>query len=101
MYAVYYAVKKLEYLLSDTQFTWRTGHKNNTFSRLCSVSDTNEYVHPLMDQMIEEELNLLTEDIDTEEIIAAVAEPVRLSTAVYSKISKVYIDHHGVERTSS
>jgi hypothetical protein len=84
MYAVYYAVKKLEYLLSDAQFTWRTDHKNNilsrstgsdkvmrwdlylqgfqikkeyikgednaisdTFSRLCAVSDPNEYVHPI------------------------------------------------------
>ena len=33
MYAAYYSIKKLEYLLSDIQFTWYTDHKNNTLTR--------------------------------------------------------------------
>jgi hypothetical protein len=103
MYAVYYAVKKLEYLLADSQFKWRTDHKNNTlnrstgsdkvlrwdlylqgfqitkeyikgeeneisdtFSRLSSVSDINEYVHPLLEEDIEQELLCLIEEAETE-----------------------------------
>jgi hypothetical protein len=138
MYAVYYAVKKLEYLLSDAQFTWRTDHKNNilsrstgsdkvmrwdlylqgfqikkeyikgeenaisdTFSRLCAVSDPNEYVHPIMEADLDiETLHYLNEvEVET---VAAVAEIKRLSTEIHSKISKIHnsrVGHHGVDRS--
>ena len=33
MYAKYFAVKKLEYMLGDVPFTWYTDHKNNTLVR--------------------------------------------------------------------
>ena len=33
MYALYFTVKKLEYILGDVQFTWYTDHKNNTLTR--------------------------------------------------------------------
>ena len=33
MYARYFAVKKLEYMLGDVPFTWYTDHKNNTLTR--------------------------------------------------------------------
>ena len=33
MYAKYYAVKKLEYVIGDRPFTWYTDHKNNTLIR--------------------------------------------------------------------
>ena len=33
MYALYYTVKKLEYILGDVRFTWWTDHKNNTLTR--------------------------------------------------------------------
>ena len=33
MYAFYYTVKKLEYILGDVRFTWWTDHKNNTLTR--------------------------------------------------------------------
>ena len=33
MYALYYTVKKLEYILGDVRFTWWTDHKNNTLIR--------------------------------------------------------------------
>ena len=33
MYAKYFAVKKLEYMLGDVPFTWYTDHKNNTLIR--------------------------------------------------------------------
>jgi len=33
MYAKYFAVKKLEYILGDVPFTWYTDHKNNTLLR--------------------------------------------------------------------
>ena len=34
MYAFFYAVKKLSWLLGDKRFTWYTDHKNNTLTRI-------------------------------------------------------------------
>jgi hypothetical protein len=138
MYAVYYSVKKLEYLLSDIPFTWKTDHKNNTlnrstgsdkvmrwdlylqgfqmkkeyikgedneisdtFSRLCTVSDINEYVHPLLEQQLEEELVHILSEMDIDNI-ANVVEVKPLTEETFKKISKTHnstVGHHGVERT--
>ena len=37
MYAKYYAVKKLDYILGNTPFTWYTDHKNNVLNKLSLI----------------------------------------------------------------
>ena len=77
---------------------------SDTFSRLCSVSDKNEYIHPLMEENIETEYLGICQEFDKNtEYIAPVEEEARsLSTEVYKLMSKVHnsiVGHLGVERT--
>ena len=140
MYALYYSLKKLDYLISDVPFIWRTDHKNNTllrstgsdkvlrwdlylqgfqmtkeyikgednevsdtFSRLCAISTPTEYIHPLIEDFVQNEyLGMCEESNNTQEDIAVLVEPRRLTTDIHSKLSKVHnsiVGHHGVERT--
>ena len=139
MYALYYTVKKLEYILGDVRFTWWTDHKNNTltrdngsdkvlrwdlylqafdfdkkyiegvknvvtddFSRLCAVSDKNQFL-TLLEEIEEplstEYLNLLTEPKDE---LALLVVPKKISQDTYRKLSQIHnssVGHLGVERT--
>jgi hypothetical protein len=140
MYALYYCVRKLEYLIGDRPVTARTDHKNNTlirstgsdkvlrwdlylqnfqikrdyikgsdnevsdsFSRLCAVSDRDEYIHPLVEECIHEEYLGICVEMDIEpEHIAPMIEPCELSRDIFKRISKVHnsiVGHLGVERT--
>ena len=76
---------------------------SDSLSRLCSISDPNEYIHPTYERENQGEyINLLEDTSYCDEELALVAEPQQLSTTVYETISKVHnsvIGHLGVERT--
>ena len=76
---------------------------SDTFSRLCKVSDINEYIHPLLEQSIDDELlYMMTEDTMDVETINHLINASPISAKHYKIISSVHnslVGHHGVERT--
>ena len=113
-YAIFYALKKLEYLIRDIHFTLRTDHKN-----LMHLNDTGsskvkrwksaiqeydfdiEHI-PGVDNIAADAFSrLLTVDVNNAEVLSLLDE-FSIPPERYKLIAKVHnslVGHHGVDRT--
>jgi len=127
-YAIYYAFRKLDYLIRDVRFVLQTDHKNLTFINddtsakirrwkmfllefMCDIEHIPGKTNIIADGFSrfvhfpekEEKKNIEREDIDfSETILAGLIDPFELPQKYHNMIAKVHnsnVGHFGVDRT--